>query len=89
MALAEVEDGEERLLRIGAVSPMSGPGTFVPPITADVVVLLGIVAGVIARVAHQVWVHLHEGRRLANITTMMVGAQCRRVHPGDNAAARC
>ena len=54
MALAEVEDGEERLLRIGAVSPMSDPGTFVPPIAADVVVLLGIVAGVIARFAHQV-----------------------------------
>ena len=59
----EVEDSEERLILVGAVSPMSFPSTFIPYLTflAEVVIFFGVVRAVI---------RAHAGTRDTSCTRM-------------------
>ena len=59
----EVEDSEERLILVGAVSPMPFPSTFIPYLTflAEVVIFFGVVRAVVAELTQVRGIHLVIG----------------------------
>ncbi len=88
VACREVEDGEERLILVGSVSPMPFPATFIPYLTflAEVVIFFGLVRAVVAELTQVSGVHLVAGGQARHAAHVLCA--CRGwVHARDNRCA--